>query len=82
MAALLEKQRTCGAFDRLLVAAPPAMLGDLRPHFAREIERCIVADVHEDLTHLSDHEIWEHLEAGRQRARRLIWVKGKWRPIG
>lgn len=61
LAGHLAQQRAGGAFDRLLVVAPPAMLGDLRPHFTKEIERCLVAEVRKDLTGIPDHEIGKHL---------------------
>lgn len=50
-----------GAFGRLVVAAPPAVLGDLRKAFDKQTSARLVAEFDKDLTHVADHELPKHL---------------------
>ena len=47
--------------DRLILVAPPEMLGDLRAAFDPLVECRVVAEVGKDLTHLPPHELLAHL---------------------
>ncbi len=50
MAARLNKAALADAFDRLVVIAPPATLGELRSHFAPELKTRLTAEIDKDLT--------------------------------
>lgn len=49
------------AFDRLVVAAAPEMLGELRGTMDAQVARLVVAEIDKDLTHLKVHQLPEHL---------------------
>jgi protein required for attachment to host cells len=63
LAAILEERLAAGAFDRLMLVAPPQALGDLRAAISAKVADKVFADVHKDLTKVPDHRIAEHLEA-------------------
>jgi protein required for attachment to host cells len=48
-------------FDRLVIVAPPAMLGDLRKYLTNEVAVKIVAEVDKDLAKIPNDEISSHL---------------------
>lgn len=60
---LTEKTRA-GAFDKLILVAPPEMLGNLRPVLGSETKQKIVREVNKDYTWLTPREIKEHLSEG------------------
>lgn len=62
MAELLEKKRAEGAFDRLVVAAAPTALGDLRPHLTDPLRKCILAEIPKDLTNIPTNKLPSHFE--------------------
>lgn len=62
LAQMLERRRGEGAFDRLLVVAPPATIGDLRSSMSKEVRGRVIAEVAKDLTHVPNAEIDRHLE--------------------
>jgi len=62
LAVVLEEKRQAGAFDRLIIAAAPAALGDLRPALTEAVKLTIVAELPKDLTNLPTQEIGEHLD--------------------
>lgn len=49
-AARLNKAAGAGAFDRILIIAPPTTLGDLRPHYGAEMKKRLLAEIDRDLT--------------------------------
>jgi protein required for attachment to host cells len=62
LAEVLSEQLKAGAYQRLIIAAPPATLGDLRSAISDEVRRTIVAEVGHDLTKVPNHEIGSHLK--------------------
>lgn len=46
-----------GKYSKLVIAAPPVALGDLRKALHKAVTDCIVAEVAKDLTNLPPHEI-------------------------
>ena len=50
------------AFDRLVLVASPKVLGDMRRLLPRSLGAKIYVDVNKDLTHLSDHDLVQHLK--------------------
>ncbi|MBO0346748.1 host attachment protein [Roseibium limicola] len=57
MADMLYKAAHRGDFKKLVVAAPPMILGDLRKAFHKEVKSRIVAEVDKELTGHPPHEI-------------------------
>ena len=53
----LERAATTGAFDRLVVVAAPAFLGDLRKVAAPALGSRIAHEVAKDLVHVPPHEL-------------------------
>ena len=61
LAEFLEKKRAEKAFDRLVIAASPATLGDLRQTLSKQVKAAIGGEVAKDLTGIPDREIADHL---------------------
>ena len=51
-----------GGYDRLVLAAPPKMLGALRPKLPAELVAHLALDLDKDLTKLPAAELAEHLD--------------------
>jgi len=62
LAAMLSDHLTKGDFDRLVVVAPPVMLGNLRKMITPEVKSKIIAEIDKDLTRLPNSEIAFHIE--------------------
>ena len=56
----LERKHQRHAFDRLIVAAAPTALGDLRPKLSKGVRETIVAELPKDLTNLSTPQLETH----------------------
>ena len=56
----LDKRLQHGEFDRLIVAAAPTALGDLRPAFSKGIKDTIVAELAKDLTNIPTAKLEAH----------------------
>lgn len=50
-----------GGLGKLIVVAPPKVLGQLRPHFHKEVQRRIVAEVGKDMTRYSTDRVAQML---------------------
>jgi len=50
LSACLNKAALADAFDRLILFAPPATLGELRSHFNPDLKARLVAEIDKDLT--------------------------------
>ncbi len=62
IAAMLVRGRKAGAFDRLVMVAPPKTLGDLRGALDKETRNSISAELDKDLTHVPPTELRKHIE--------------------
>jgi protein required for attachment to host cells len=62
LATMLADHSAKDAFDRLVVVAPPAMLGNLRKMINPEVRNKIVAEIDKDLTRIPNNEIASHIE--------------------
>ncbi len=60
MAKVLDKAAGKGAFDRLILVAPPETLGELRSSLGKLASGCVIAELAKDLTNLSIHELPEN----------------------
>ena len=54
---VLDAEREKGAYDRLIVVAPPQFLGDLRAAMPKAVKELITAEVNKDLSKLSPHQL-------------------------
>ncbi len=61
LAAMLAGQLAGGAYQRLIIAAPPSTLGELRNAISDKVRATIVAEFAHDLTKIPSHEIASHL---------------------
>jgi len=62
MAAMLERAGAKGAYDRLVLVAPPKTLGELRKVLGQESSARLTGELGKDLTHLTLNELAGHLE--------------------
>ncbi len=56
----LLKQRRAGRFDRLILCAPPAMLGHLRKQLPEQLKADVTAEVAKDLVAIAPARLPEH----------------------
>ena len=63
LAQMLDKELASNKFEKLIVVAPPVMLGDLRKALSKRVGSAVVAEIAKDLTKIPEKEIVEHLEA-------------------
>ena len=62
IAVWLDAEAGKGSFDRLVLAAAPHMLGELRKTIKRAVYTRIIAEIHKDLTKMKDAELQCELE--------------------
>ena len=62
VAEMLDAESGKGAFDRLVLVAPPRTLGDLRGALAAATRAKVTGEIDKDLTHLTDHDLPGHLD--------------------
>ena len=55
-------ERHADSFDRLIIVAPPAALGELRKSLSREVSAKVSHEVGKDLTQTPNAELPKHLE--------------------
>ena len=67
LAAFLDEAARAEAFDRLVLALAPRMLGLLRPHLSKEVTIRITAELDKDLTHFNEKTLYEYLD-------KALWV--------
>ena len=58
----LETMRQQGRFDRLIIAAAPSALGDLRPALSDQVKQTIMAELPKDLTNVPKGQLERHFE--------------------
>jgi protein required for attachment to host cells len=62
LADVLEEKRGEGRFDRLVIAAAPAALGNLRPALSEGVKGTILAEMPKDLTNVPMPKLAEHFD--------------------
>jgi protein required for attachment to host cells len=62
IAAELETMRQQGRFDRLIIAAAPTALGDIRPALSDAVKQTIIAELPKDLTNVPKPQLERHFE--------------------
>lgn len=63
MAKVLDAAAASKSFDRLILVAPPATLGDLRMELGEATRKMVSAELPKDLTRHAEHELPHHLGA-------------------
>lgn len=63
MAGVVEKAAAAKAFDRLVVVAPPKVLGDLRKALGAHAQALLAGELDKDLTQIEGAELIGHLGA-------------------
>jgi protein required for attachment to host cells len=58
----LEVMRQQGRFDRLIIAAAPTALGDIRPELSAAVKQTIIAELPKDLTNVPRPQLDKHFE--------------------
>lgn len=61
VARLLDKGRSEGGYDRLILVAPPKTLGSLREELPKQTREMVSAELDKDLTHLDLKALESHL---------------------
>lgn len=54
--------RQQGRFDRLIIAAAPTALGDIRPALSDGVKQTIIAELPKDLTNVPNPQLARHFE--------------------
>jgi protein required for attachment to host cells len=62
VAEMLDSESGKGAFDRLVLVAPPRTLGDLRAALGAATRAKVTGEIDKDLTPIADHDLPGHLE--------------------
>lgn len=62
VAAELDVLRQQGRFDRLIIAAAPTALGDIRPALSDGVKQTIIAELPKDLTNVPNPQLARHFE--------------------
>ncbi|MGH6893353.1 MAG: host attachment protein [Dongiaceae bacterium] len=63
MAKVLDAAAASKSFDRLILVAPPATLGDLRTELGDATRKLVTAELPKDLTRHAEKELPQHLDA-------------------
>lgn len=62
LAEMLDKQLRKNAFDRLIIAAAPKALGDIRKSLSPQVQTKILAELSKNLTSIPNDDIEKHFE--------------------
>lgn len=61
LADILAERLAARDYERLVLVAPPELLGDLRKALTESVQAVVVAEVPKDLTKVPDKDILQHL---------------------
>ena len=62
LADMLNRKQQSGAFDRLVIAAAPIALGDIRKAISPAVQKLVIAELNKDLTNLPTDKLDAHLD--------------------
>ncbi len=62
MAEMLDKSLQKGAFDRLVIAAAPLALGNIRKALSPQVRKSLMAELDKDLTNIPTASLDKHLD--------------------
>lgn len=57
----LDESHSHQQFDKIIVIAPPKMLGHLKQHINKQVEKLISHEIQKELTFMKEHELLEFL---------------------
>lgn len=63
LARMLERKRQEGEYDRLVIAASPIALGEIRKAMTPAVKKTILAELDKDLTNLPTPQLDRHLDS-------------------
>lgn len=61
LAAQINDAREKKRFDRLVLAAPPRMLGEVRTHLSEAVRKVVIAELPKELTQCDSRTLQEHI---------------------
>lgn len=61
VAAMIDERAARGEVERLIVVAPPKVLGQLRGELSARVKAIVAGEVGKDLTKVPDHDVASHL---------------------
>lgn len=61
LADMLHKQQQAGAFEHVILVAPPVMLGEIRSALSDQVGPLVKSEIAKDLTKIPNQSIREHL---------------------
>ena len=62
VAAVLDKKHMDHAYDRLVIAAAPIALGDIRKALSNGVKKSIMAEINKDLTNIPSPQLSKHFD--------------------
>ena len=62
LAAILDRHQQKGSFDRLIIAAAPIALGEIRKAISPAVKKTVVAELNKDLTNLPTAQLDQHFD--------------------
>jgi len=62
LADMLNREQQKGTFDRLVIAAAPIALGDIRKAISAGVKKVLIAELNKDLTNLPTAQLDQHFE--------------------
>lgn len=62
LAQVMDEKARSGAYDRLIIAAAPIALGNLRKGLSEHVKKTIVAELDKDLTNLPTPQLSKHFD--------------------
>ena len=62
LSAWLEEAVQSDLFDRLILAAAPRTLGDLRPRLHKTVQDRVIAEINKELTKMNERQLFEELK--------------------
>jgi protein required for attachment to host cells len=62
VAEALGAAKAAKQFDRLVLVAPPKMLGEIKKHLGKAVQKSVVAELPKELTHYEGETLLEHLQ--------------------
>lgn len=62
LAGVLDQHQQKGSFDRLIIAAAPIALGEIRKAISPAVKKTIVAELNKDLTNLPTAQLDQHFD--------------------
>lgn len=62
VAAELDRRAKSGAYERLVIAAAPIALGNLRKYLSDHVKKTVIAELDKDLTNLPTSQLDKHLD--------------------